>query len=85
MHNHGLKEGGFIEEEVERVLHLGFLCASRDPNSRPTITRVMTLFEGKNKLFESEVKDMDIYLIDKMKSKESRSIIPKISVQVLNF
>ncbi|XP_022878102.1 L-type lectin-domain containing receptor kinase VII.1-like isoform X1 [Olea europaea var. sylvestris] len=72
-------KGGFDEEEVERVLHLGLLCAHPDPNTRPTMRQVMKLFEWKNELNEFEVEDMDKYLLEKMKSKEIWSIYPRTS------
>ncbi|KAL2475358.1 L-type lectin-domain containing receptor kinase VII.1 [Abeliophyllum distichum] len=70
-------KGGFDKEEAERMLHLGLLCAHPEPNARPTMRQVVKLFEGKNELDESEVDDMDIYLLEKMKSKEIWSIYPR--------
>ncbi|CAI9756475.1 unnamed protein product [Fraxinus pennsylvanica] len=70
-------KGGFNEEEVERVLHLGLLCAHPDPNTRPTMRQVMKLFERKTTLDESEVEDMDVNLLEKMTSKGVWSIYPR--------
>lgn len=62
--------GGFDEEEVEKVLHLGLLCAYPDPSARPSMRQVVKVLEGKIELDESESEDMDIYLLQKMKSKD---------------
>ncbi|CAK9175578.1 unnamed protein product [Ilex paraguariensis] len=62
--------GGFQEEQVETLLHLGLLCAYPDPRARPTMRQVVKAFQGKNEIDESEGEDMDIYLLDKMKSTE---------------
>lgn len=67
--------GGLDEEEVERVLHLGLLCVHPDPNVRPTMRQVVKLFEGKNEVYE-EGEDMDMYLLEKMKSDEIWSMYP---------
>ncbi|KAK2642121.1 hypothetical protein Ddye_023884 [Dipteronia dyeriana] len=61
--------GEFNEEEVERVLHLGLLCAYPDPNSRPTMRQVVKILEGKTNqegCDQSENDDMDAYLLEKM-------------------
>ena len=62
--------GGFDEEEVEKVLHLGLLCAYPDPSARPSMRQVVKVLEGKIELDESESEDMDIYLLQKMKSRD---------------
>lgn len=62
--------GGFDEEEVEKVLHLGFLCSYPDPSARPSMRQVVKVLEGKIELDESESEDMDIYLLQKMKSRD---------------
>ena len=62
--------GGFDEEEVEKVLHLGLLCAYPDPSARPSMRQVVKVLEGKIELDESECEDMDIYLLQKMKSRD---------------
>ncbi|XP_050370157.1 L-type lectin-domain containing receptor kinase VII.1 [Argentina anserina] len=64
---------GFNEEEVERVLHLGLLCAYPDPNARPSMRQVVKILEGKNDNEggdESETEQMDAYLLHKLESKE---------------
>lgn len=63
-------KGGFDDEEVERVLHLGLLCAYPEPKARPTMRQVVKILEGKNEGNESESEDMDAYLLEKTKSKE---------------
>ncbi|XP_022715871.1 L-type lectin-domain containing receptor kinase VII.1-like isoform X1 [Durio zibethinus] len=62
--------GGFDEEEVEKVLHLGLLCSYPHPDSRPTIRQVVKVLEGKNEPFESETEDMEAYLLAKVKSRD---------------
>ncbi|KAK6149923.1 hypothetical protein DH2020_017448 [Rehmannia glutinosa] len=74
-----LRARGAIDEvEVERVLHLGLLCAHPDPKARPTMRQVVKLFEGKNEVDETEGKDMDMYLLDKIKTKDMWSMYPQI-------
>jgi serine/threonine protein kinase len=46
--------GGYSIEEVERVLHLGLLCAYPDPRERPTIRQVLRVLDGANEGAESE-------------------------------
>nr|TKR58093.1 L-type lectin-domain containing receptor kinase VII.1-like isoform X2 [Populus alba] len=60
----------FDEEEVERILHLGLLCAYPDPKVRPTMRQAVKVLEGKNELNEIEIEDMDTYLLKQMKSKD---------------
>ncbi|GFY91873.1 concanavalin A-like lectin protein kinase family protein [Actinidia rufa] len=70
-------KGGFNEEEVDRVLHLGLLCTYPDPQARPTTMRqVVEVLEGKNEANESEGDDMDVYLLEKMKSEGMWSKYP---------
>jgi len=73
-----LKAGGeFDEEEVDRVLHLGLLCAYPDPSSRPTMRQVVKVLEGNNEVEEEvESEDMNAYLLRKMKSMCKWSEIP---------
>ncbi|XP_062082659.1 L-type lectin-domain containing receptor kinase VII.1-like [Humulus lupulus] len=59
-------KGEFDQEEVERVLQLGLLCAYPEPTSRPTMRHVVKLLEGKNEVNDAETEDMDAYLIKKM-------------------
>jgi serine/threonine protein kinase len=74
-----LKAGGeFDAEEVDRVLHLGLLCAYHDSCSRPTMRQVVKVLEGKNGLEdEVETEDMDAYLLQRMKSMGKWSMIPR--------
>lgn len=62
--------GGFDEEEVETVLHLGLLCAYPDPRVRPTMRQAMKVLEGKNEPNDCENEDMDTYLLKHMQSKD---------------
>ncbi|XP_052202654.1 L-type lectin-domain containing receptor kinase VII.1-like [Diospyros lotus] len=62
--------GGFNEEELERVLHLGLLCAHPESRSRPTMRQVVKVLEGKNEVEEGESEDMEAYLLEKVKSKK---------------
>jgi serine/threonine protein kinase len=73
-----LKAGGeFDAEEVDRVLHLGLLCAYPDPSSRPTMRQVVKVLEGNNEVEEEvESEDMNAYLLRKMKSMCKWSEIP---------
>ncbi|CAI9087439.1 OLC1v1021507C1 [Oldenlandia corymbosa var. corymbosa] len=69
-----LKEkGGFDNEEMERVLHLGLICAHPDPNVRPTMRQVVKLLEGKNPelVDESEEEDTKVYLLGRMKTNDN--------------
>ncbi|GFS46355.1 concanavalin A-like lectin protein kinase family protein [Actinidia rufa] len=63
-------QGGPNEEEVERVLHLGLLCAHPDPRARPTIRQVVKVLGGKNEAEGPESEGMDVYLLEKMKARE---------------
>ncbi|KAL6574001.1 L-type lectin-domain containing receptor kinase VII.1 [Orobanche hederae] len=69
---------GMVEVEVEKVLHLGLLCAHPDPKVRPTMRQVVKLLEGKNEADdESGDEEMDLYLLEKMKTREIWSIYPQ--------
>lgn len=64
------KGGEFDEEEVEKVLQLGLLCAHPDPSARPTMRQVVKFFERKPEFDEEEDpegEDMEAYLLAKMK------------------
>ncbi|CAA0817887.1 L-type lectin-domain containing receptor kinase VII.1 [Striga hermonthica] len=73
-------EGGLDEVEVEKILHLGLLCAHPDPKARPTMRQVVKLLEGSSEVDEERDgdDDMDLYLLEKMKSREIRSVYPRI-------
>ncbi|WCJ27043.1 Concanavalin A-like lectin protein kinase family protein [Euphorbia peplus] len=64
--------GGFDEEEVERVIHLGLLCTFPDPNSRPNMRQVVKILEGKSEANESDYQseDLDAYLMEHIKSRD---------------
>ncbi|XP_059644200.1 probable L-type lectin-domain containing receptor kinase VII.2 [Cornus florida] len=61
-------KGGYSEEEVERVLHLGLLCVYPDPSSRPTMRQILKALEGTNEGTESEGEAMEASLLDRMKT-----------------
>ncbi|KAL3522277.1 hypothetical protein ACH5RR_015111 [Cinchona calisaya] len=72
--------GGFDEEEAEKVLRLGLLCAHPDPSLRPTMRQVVKFFEGNSdQADETEGEDVDIYLLKRMKS---WSIWPDYSLSI---
>ncbi|KAK3007139.1 hypothetical protein RJ639_016696 [Escallonia herrerae] len=71
--------GGIDDEEAERLLHLGLLCAYPDASARPTMRQVVKVLQGKNEVDESEGEDMDMYLLEKMKSKQMWSKYPQSS------
>uniref|UniRef100_A0A6N2KGU5 non-specific serine/threonine protein kinase n=1 Tax=Salix viminalis TaxID=40686 RepID=A0A6N2KGU5_SALVM len=60
----------FDEGEVERMLHLGLLCAYPDSKVRPTMRQAVKVMEGKKELNEIESEDMDACLLQQMKSKD---------------
>ncbi|XP_044460795.1 L-type lectin-domain containing receptor kinase VII.1-like [Mangifera indica] len=60
-------KGGFNEEEVEKVMHLGMLCAFPDPSARPSMRQVVKVLEGKTEAFDCETEAMDAYLLQKSK------------------
>lgn len=62
--------GGFNVQEVERVLHLGLLCAYPEPQARPTMRQVVNILEGKTEGEESEIENMDTYLLQQLKSRD---------------
>lgn len=39
-------KGGYTEEEVEKILHLGLLCVNPDPNCRPMMRHNLKMLEG---------------------------------------
>lgn len=64
-------KGEFSEQELERLLHLGLLCAYPEPKSRPTMRQVVNILEGKNEgVEESEIENMDSYLLQQLKSRD---------------
>lgn len=63
-------KGEFNVQEVERVLHLGLLCAYPEPKSRPTMRQVVNILEGKNEGEESEIENMDTYLLQQLRSRD---------------
>ncbi|KAJ9176985.1 hypothetical protein P3X46_012242 [Hevea brasiliensis] len=57
-------KGGYTNEEVERVLHLGLLCAYPDPNARPTMRQIVKVLEGASEGIELEDEGMEVNLLD---------------------
>lgn len=60
--------GGYSIEEVERVLHLGLLCAYPDPRERPTIRQVLRVLDGANEGAESEGEATEANLLDRIRT-----------------
>lgn len=58
-------KGDYSDEEVERVLHLGLLCAYPDPNFRPTMRQVVTVLEEGSEGIESQGEGMEVYLLNR--------------------
>ncbi|XP_060192846.1 L-type lectin-domain containing receptor kinase VII.1 [Lycium barbarum] len=58
----------FNEEDALRVLHLGMICASRDPKARPTMRQVVKFFDRNGDVDEYEAEDMDVYLLESLRS-----------------
>ncbi|KAK6149919.1 hypothetical protein DH2020_017444 [Rehmannia glutinosa] len=77
-------KGEVNEEELERVLHLGLLCAHPDPNSRPTMRQVVKLFEGKIEVDEPDDECMGMYLLEKMKAEEILLTLTSVSYTTIN-
>ncbi|CAL1372782.1 unnamed protein product [Linum trigynum] len=60
---------GVVEdEEVERVVRLGLVCAHPDPSARPTMRQVVKLLNGKNGGIEEESEDMEAYLLQRTRT-----------------
>ncbi|KAL3627778.1 L-type lectin-domain containing receptor kinase VII.1 [Castilleja foliolosa] len=71
--------GVFDEEKVEKMLHLGLLCAHPDPSLRPTMRQVMKMFEEKTEEVDEDEGDEDVYILEKMKSQEILCSLVSIS------
>lgn len=65
-------------EEAERMLHVGLLCAHPEAKVRPSMRQVVKFFEGRSEVNEGEGEDMEIHLLEKMKSDEFWSMYPQI-------
>ncbi|KAG4945599.1 L-type lectin-domain containing receptor kinase VII.1 [Glycine soja] len=63
-------KGDFNVQEMERVMHLGLLCAYPEPKARPTMRQVVNVLEGKNEVDDSEIENMDTYLLQQLKSRD---------------
>ncbi|RWR89151.1 L-type lectin-domain-containing protein [Cinnamomum micranthum f. kanehirae] len=64
-------KGGWEEEEVERVLHLGLVCVHPDPSSRPSMRQVVKFLEGARDGEESDGDGMEMSLLQKVESASS--------------
>ncbi|KAK9284255.1 hypothetical protein L1049_023424 [Liquidambar formosana] len=62
-------EGGYTDEEVEKVLHLGLLCVYPEAQIRPTMRQVVKALEGTIEGIESEGEGMEVTLLDKNKTR----------------
>lgn len=63
----------YTDEEVERALHLGLLCAHPDTNVRPTIRQVVKVFEGPSEGTEPEEEGMHVNLRETLATTAMRS------------
>ncbi|XWS68649.1 hypothetical protein CRYUN_Cryun04dG0109000 [Craigia yunnanensis] len=70
-------KGGYTNEEVERILHLGLLCAHPEPHVRPTMRQVMKLLEVRVKGAESE-EGMELNLLDRMRTTTTTTMWGKL-------
>ncbi|XWS54171.1 hypothetical protein CRYUN_Cryun10bG0066800 [Craigia yunnanensis] len=61
-------KGGYTDEEVEIILHLGLLCAHPEPHVRPKMRQVMKLLKVRVDGAESEGEDMELSLLDRMRT-----------------
>ncbi|KAK2976317.1 hypothetical protein RJ640_029221 [Escallonia rubra] len=61
-------KGGYSEEEVVRVLHLGLLCAHPDPNNRPMMRQILKVLEGSSEGNQSAGEGVEMNLLDIMRS-----------------
>ncbi|KAL6546606.1 hypothetical protein OROMI_022327 [Orobanche minor] len=73
-------DGDYDEERVEKMLHLGLLCAHPEPSVRPTMRQVVKLFEEKKtEVDEPEGEGNVVYILDKMKDKDNLCSLVSIS------
>ncbi|XP_021826106.1 probable L-type lectin-domain containing receptor kinase VII.2 [Prunus avium] len=63
-------KGGYSIEEVERLLHLGLLCAYPEAHGRPTMRQVMKVLEGASDAIDdqSEGEGMNVNLLHKIRT-----------------
>lgn len=63
-------KGGHSNEEVERLMQLGLLCAHPEAHVRPTMRQVMKLLEVRHEgAAESEGEGMELNLLHRLRSK----------------
>lgn len=62
------KQGGYSIEEVERLLHLGLICANAEPTPRPTMRQVVKILEVGIEGDDSEEEMVQENLLEKIKS-----------------
>lgn len=63
-------KGGYSIEEVERLLHLGLLCAHPEAHRRPTMRQVMKVLEGASDAIDdqSEGEGMNVNLLHNIRT-----------------
>ncbi|CAB4273476.1 unnamed protein product [Prunus armeniaca] len=63
-------KGGYSIEEVERLLHLGLLCAYPEAHRRPTMRQVMKVLEGASDAIDdqSEGEGMNVNLLHNIRT-----------------
>lgn len=61
-------KGGYADEVVEKVLHLGLLCAHPEANSRPTIRQVLKMLEGQTEGTGLEDEGMNVHLLKRIET-----------------
>ncbi|KAJ7981475.1 putative Kinase [Quillaja saponaria] len=66
-------KGEYSINEVERMLHLGLLCAYPDPIVRPTMRQVVKVLDRENGGNESEEEGIEVNLLDKINSAATSS------------
>ncbi|CAK7322462.1 unnamed protein product [Dovyalis caffra] len=58
---------GYSIEEVERVLHLGLLCAHPNANVRPTMRQAVKVLEGLSEAIEPQ-EGVEVHLLDEIRT-----------------
>ncbi|KAL6574000.1 hypothetical protein OROHE_001542 [Orobanche hederae] len=72
--------GDYDEEKVEKMLHLGLLCAHPEPSVRPTMRQVVKSFEEKKiEVDEPEGEGDFVNIIDNKKDKDNMCSLVSIS------
>ncbi|KAL5793767.1 hypothetical protein ACOSP7_002361 [Xanthoceras sorbifolium] len=63
-------KGGYSDEEVERILNLGLLCAYPDANERPPMRQVLKVLEGST---EGSGPEEDVNFLERIESTALRN------------